>query len=176
MTTLYELVPGEPEPEGVAHRRRPTPMLIVDRDLRIVARSSQLNLADFADRVRPLVERHIAECRSATGATVEVIDAGTALRVVDLAGEDSDYFAITFERLTTKRDAIEEVATAHQLTNREREVFRMLLAGATDKDVSESLAIALTTAGDHAKNILRKTGATKRTELCAKVIRSAISR
>ena len=84
-----------------------------------------------------------------------------------------DYFAITVERRGSKSDAIEDVATEHQLTAREREVFRMLLAGATDGEVSERLLIARTTASDHAKNILRKTGAKKRTELFAKVIRYA---
>ena len=70
-------------------------------------------------------------------------------------------------------DAIEDVATEHRLTNREREVFRMLLAGATDGDVSERLVIARTTATYHTKNILRKTGANRRTELFARVIKFA---
>jgi DNA-binding CsgD family transcriptional regulator len=70
-------------------------------------------------------------------------------------------------------DAIEDVATEHRLTNREREVFRMLLAGATDSDVSDRLLIARTTATYHAKNILRKTGANRRTELFARVIKYA---
>jgi DNA-binding NarL/FixJ family response regulator len=159
--------------DDVAYRRRPTRMFIVDRHLRIIAHSSQLNIADLAGRIRQLVRRHIAECDSCAHATVEILDADTALRVVDLAGEDGDYFAITVERLGSKSDAIEDVATEHQLTNREREVFRMLLAGATDGEVSERLLIARTTASDHAKNILRKTGANKRTELFAKVIRYA---
>jgi DNA-binding CsgD family transcriptional regulator len=73
-------------------------------------------------------------------------------------------------------DAIEDVATEHGLTNREREVFRMLLAGATDSDVCERLLIARTTATYHAKNILRKTGASRRMELFARVIKAVRQR
>jgi DNA-binding NarL/FixJ family response regulator len=158
---------------GVAYRRQPTRMVIVDANSRTIAQSFQLDISELAGRIRRLVERHIAERGMATHATVEILDAETALRVVDLAGEGGECFAITFERCGHKRDAIEDVATEHRLTNREREVFRMLLAGATDSDVSERLVIARTTASDHAKNILRKTGANKRTELFAKVIKYA---
>ena len=173
MSAVCEAGPAEQETAGVVYRRRPNPMLIIDRRLRIIAQSAQLNLSELPGWIQPLVERHIAECLSATRSTVEIIDAETALRVVDLAGVDGDCFAITFEQLTDKRDAIEDVATEHQLTNRERQVFRMLLSGATDNEVSERLVIARTTASDHAKNILRKTGSNKRTELFAKVIKYA---
>ena len=83
---------AEREIEDVAYRRRPTPMLIVDRRLRIIAHSSQLNVAGLAGRIRQLVRRHIAECESCVHATVEILDADTALRVVDLAGEDGGLF------------------------------------------------------------------------------------
>ncbi len=162
------------EPARVAHRRQPTPMVIIDRNLQTIAQSLQFEGSEVADRIRGAVERHIAESRPANAhATFEMIDAETALRVIDLVAGDGVCFAVTFERFENKRDAIEDVATAHRLTNREREVFRMLLAGATDAEVSERLVIARTTASDHAKNILRKTGANKRTELFAQVIKYA---
>jgi len=173
MVSPCEPSDAEHEAAGVAYRRQPTPMVIVDGNLRTIAQSFQLDVSALDGRIRRLVERHIAQRSTATQVTVEILDAETALRVVDLAGEGGVCFAITFERCGHKRDAIEDVATEHHLTNRECEVFRMLLAGATDGDVSERLLIARATATDHAKNILRKTGANRRTELFAKVIKYA---
>jgi DNA-binding CsgD family transcriptional regulator len=173
VVSLCERPGPESEPAGVAHRRQPTPMVILDRNLRTIAQSFQFDGSEVAGRIRGVVERHIAERTSNAHATFEMIDAETALRVIDLVADDGVCFAVTFERFEHKRDAIEDVAAAHRLTNREREVFRMLLAGATDSEVSERLAIARTTASDHAKNILRKTGASKRSELFAEVIKYA---
>ena len=174
MVFSCEWTEADLEPARVAHRRQPTPMLILDRNLNTIAQSFQFEGSEVADRIRETVERHIAGCRPANvRATFEMIDAKTALRVIDLVAGDGVCFAVTFERFENKRDAIEDVATAHRLTNREREVFRMLLAGATDADVSERLVIARSTASDHAKNILRKTGASKRTELFSQVMKYA---
>lgn len=154
---------------ALAARRRPTPILVVDREFRIIAQSSGLDIAELAPYVRRLVERHVQE-RSSSPMTVEVIDTTTALRIVDLTGPENSYFAITFERTEQRRDAAEAIAAEHHLTKREREVFRMLLNGSSDEDVSQQLFISKTTASDHAKNILRKTGTSRRTKLFAKVI------
>jgi DNA-binding CsgD family transcriptional regulator len=151
-------------------RRDATQILIVDRDLRTIAHALPLDDRHVSRRIRALLERHVAERTGATHATVGSLDAETSVRIVDVAGERGDRFAIMFERFAERRDAVEAVAAEHRLTNREREVFRMLLAGATDVEISQHLVIARTTASDHAKHILRKTGTTRRTELFAKVI------
>jgi hypothetical protein len=124
--------PNEPL-VALATRRRPTPILVVDREYRIIAQSLGLDIAALAPYVRRLVERHVQE-RSASRMTVEVLDTTTALRVVDLTGPENSYFAITFER-------------------------------------TEQLFISKSTARDHAKNILRKMGTSRRTKLFAKVIK-----
>ncbi|HEY5340579.1 MAG TPA: LuxR C-terminal-related transcriptional regulator, partial [Candidatus Aquilonibacter sp.] len=120
--------------------------------------------------LRLLVERHLLRRNERARTTIDVLDATTTLRIVDLAGDGGEYFAITFEPAQQRRDAVGAVATEHRLTNRECEVFRLLLEGSSDHDVSKRLVIAKTTAHDHAQNILRKTGANKRAELFAKVI------
>jgi len=172
MLCLDEAPQAAADAAALAGRRAPSPMVIVDGNLRVIAQSVDFELTALAGRLPRLVERHIAQRDARAGTTVDALDASTALRVVDLAGGDGcGYFAITFERAEQRRDAVEAVATEYRLTNREREVFRMLLGGSSDLDVSERLVIARTTASDHAKNILRKTGANKRTELFAKVIR-----
>jgi DNA-binding NarL/FixJ family response regulator len=170
MTCLAEDRPPGEDVAALAGRRAPAPLVIVDAALRIVAQSFDLDIAELQDRLRRLVERHVSRRGAAEHTTIDVLDATTALRVVDLAGDGGEYFAITFERGQQRRDAIDVIATEHRLTNREREVFRMLLGGSSDRDVSERLIIAQTTARDHAKNILRKTGANRRSELFAKVI------
>jgi DNA-binding NarL/FixJ family response regulator len=164
--------PSQSEPAVVAFagRRRPPPLVIVDRDLRVIAQSFDLDISELIGHLRLLVERHLRQRNERERATIDVLDATTTLRIVDLAGDGGEYFAITFERAQQRRDAVDAVATEHRLTNRECEVFRLLLEGSSDHEVSQRLVIAKTTAHDHAQNILRKTGANKRAELFAKVM------
>lgn len=54
---------------------------------------------------------------------------------------------------------------AYALTNRENEVARLLLKGATYKDISEQLFISLPTVKTHASNIYRKCQVKSRAEL-----------
>jgi DNA-binding NarL/FixJ family response regulator len=155
---------------ALTERRKPPVVVIVDRDARIIAHSCDADVFKVMHCLRRLVDRHLARRHTAAPVTVELLDATTAVRIVDLAGDGDEYFAITFERHLQRRDVVEAVASEYRLTNREREVFRMLLSGSTDHEVSQRLTIARTTASDHAKNILRKTGTKKRTELFARVI------
>ena len=170
MPAVCEPAVEHPAP-GIAYHRQPTPIVVVDRNLQMIAQSLDLDVSAFAGRIRRLVERHVAEGGASSRSTVDVLDVDTALRVVDLSSERGEYYAVTFERSQQRRDAIDAVATEHRLTKREREVFRMLLAGSSDSEVSERLVISRMTATDHAKNILRKTGSNKRTQLFAKVIK-----
>jgi DNA-binding NarL/FixJ family response regulator len=162
--------PAEADAVALTERRKPPVVVIVDRDARVIAHSCDADVFKVMRCLRRLVERHLAGRHTAARVTVELLDATTAVRIVDLAGDGGEYFAITFERNLQRRDVVDAVASEYRLTNREREVFRMLLAGSTDHEVSQRLTIARTTASDHAKNILRKTGTRKRTELFARVI------
>ncbi len=170
MICLTDGPESEPAVVAFAGKRRPQPLVIVDRDLRVIAQSFDLDISELIGHLRLLVERHLRERSVIARTTIEVLDATTTLRVVDLAGDGGEYFAITFEPAQQRRDAVDAVASEHRLTNREREVFRLLLEGSSDHEVSQRLVIAKTTAHDHAQNILRKTGANKRAELFAKVI------
>lgn len=103
-------------------------------------------------------------------------EAAPASRLTMRAGissrlERGPCFAVTFEQAEQRRSAIDAIISEHRLTTREREVFGMLLTGSTDNEISERLTIAPTTAQEHTKNTLRKTGTGERTALLAKVIR-----
>ncbi len=59
------------------------------------------------------------------------------------------------------------MATAHtgiHLTTREQDVLRLLATGATNRQIAQELAIGNETVKTHVSNILRKFGASCRTE------------
>jgi DNA-binding CsgD family transcriptional regulator len=89
---------------------------------------------------------------------------------VHLAG--SSWLTVTAERLgeriavsltpTAGEDRVDLVARCHGLTPREREVLDLALLGLDSRGIAERLVIAPTTAEDHLKSLLAKTGAPSR--------------
>lgn len=61
-----------------------------------------------------------------------------------------------------------------ELTVRERDVFDLLAAGATNSDIAEKLVITHSTAKSHVKRILRKMGAVNRSQVVAWSIANGI--
>ncbi len=57
--------------------------------------------------------------------------------------------------------------TDHGLTEREREVLTLVVAGRTNREIAEELFISRSTAGVHVSNILGKLGAADRREAAA---------
>ncbi len=58
-------------------------------------------------------------------------------------------------------------ALAATLSDREREVFELLVLGASNAEISEKLVITVETVKTHVKRILRKVGAINRSEAIA---------
>jgi DNA-binding NarL/FixJ family response regulator len=58
------------------------------------------------------------------------------------------------------------------LTAREREVLGLLAEGMSNKQIARSLGISVRTVTVHVSNLLRKTGASSRTEAALKAIRA----
>lgn len=56
------------------------------------------------------------------------------------------------------------------MTQREKEVFQLLLKGKSNKEIARELEISEFTARDHVSSIFRKKGVNKRTELLASVM------
>ncbi len=67
--------------------------------------------------------------------------------------------------LNPKHDLNEQHFDNYQLSNRERDVARLLAKGKTYKDISEELYISLPTVKTHSSNIYRKCKVTSRHEL-----------
>jgi len=60
------------------------------------------------------------------------------------------------------------------LTRREREILRLVAAGATDREIAAALAIRPRTAEWHVANVLRKLGVGSRTAAAAFAIRHGL--
>jgi len=52
-----------------------------------------------------------------------------------------------------------------KITNRERDIIKLFAAGKTQKEISEIMKISLNTVNTHRKNIFKKIGVTKLSEL-----------
>jgi DNA-binding NarL/FixJ family response regulator len=83
-------------------------------------------------------------------------------------GGVSDRVAIVIQRASSEQTAPLRLE-AHGLTQREREIATMLVAGQTATDVAQQLCLSPHTVRDHAKAIYEKTGTRNRRELTAKV-------
>jgi DNA-binding NarL/FixJ family response regulator len=60
----------------------------------------------------------------------------------------------------TPRSPLEE-----RLTARERDVFRLLVSGASNRDIADQLVITVDTVKSHVKRVLHKTGSVNRAEI-----------
>jgi PAS domain S-box-containing protein len=74
---------------------------------------------------------------------------------------------LTSELLAIHADA---AATAHALTNREREVFRLALLGRSTAEIAASLRTSASTAKFHLANVCAKLGADSRVDLLRQVL------
>lgn len=103
------------------------------------------------------------------GATVAIIAPSAVVRVMPLFGSSIDGFAVTIERIKT-RNAIEGARRRYALSPREIDVLALVLEGCDTPAVAIRLHIARSTANDHVKRMLAKTGSRNRAELVARVL------
>ena len=66
--------------------------------------------------------------------------------------------------LKTEEDALTELKAEYQLTDRETDIFRMILQGKTNKDIGEELFIGEATVKTHIHNLLKKLSASNRVD------------
>ncbi|MFB9177090.1 LuxR C-terminal-related transcriptional regulator [Dactylosporangium sucinum] len=105
-----------------------------------------------------------------------------AAEVALRAGDPARAEALVWSRLPIETDAGERVALAAlagpavpgELTAREVEVLGCLAAGMTNQQVASSLGISIRTVAVHVSNLLRKTGATSRTEAALWAVRHRV--
>jgi DNA-binding CsgD family transcriptional regulator len=103
------------------------------------------------------------------GSSVAVVAPSAVVRVMPLFGLTADGFAVTIERIKT-RNAIEGARRRYSLSPREIDVLALVLEGCDTPAVAVRLHIARSTANDHVKRMLAKTGSRNRAELVARVL------
>ena len=99
----------------------------------------------------------------------EELGADSMLRVVPLAGELKGYLAAFIED-ARGRNSLAIASERHKLTKREREVLGYILKGFNTPRIAGSMFISEGTVADHVKSILRKTGASSRSELVIRIL------
>jgi DNA-binding NarL/FixJ family response regulator len=77
-----------------------------------------------------------------------------------------------YHRLMSRRK--DKNAMGFNLTNREVQVLRHLGLGLSNQEISTSLCISVETVKEHVQNILRKTGASDRTQVAVWAIRKGL--
>jgi DNA-binding CsgD family transcriptional regulator len=90
------------------------------------------------------------------------------VRVLPLQGGDALRVGVTVERLRT-RDAL-AAASQFGFSAREFDVLALLLEGCDTREIARVLKIAPTTASDHVKRMLLRTGCRNRVELVARTL------
>lgn len=87
------------------------------------------------------------------------------------------------ERITKKEDqlnsdviqlAIQQLKNSYSLSNREHDVFRLIVEGLSNKEISERLFISEHTVKNHITNILHKFGVSDRVQVISKVYEACI--
>ena len=162
-------------------RRRDAPaVFVVDGSLRIICcrvdplerRREYLPDGKTLPSVvrRAVVEliRLRAQSEDAPDSIATVADGALTVRVVWMVG-DVPALTVIVERLKT-RNYLRAVERRFNLSQRERQVLRLVLSGGTNHEIAAELQIAESTAVFHVKRLLVKMEARNRTELVAKII------
>lgn len=99
---------------------------------------------------------------------VKVHDVAYLVRVVRMIGPDPMRYAMFVEKRRARRPLLEAL-DRFGLTSRESDVLTLIVGGASNREIAETLSIVEATVQDHVRNICRKTGAKRRGDLLAKV-------
>ena len=111
------------------------------------------------------------QCRESRRSQVdifEVLDEETVLRIVPLSGRLTGCVSV-FVDVFSRRGSVFEAAKKFGLTRRESDVLGLILRAKTNAEIAETLCLAESTVGDHAKSLMRKMSASKRVEIVSRV-------
>jgi DNA-binding CsgD family transcriptional regulator len=152
----------------IVSQRVSTPFVICDSGMHVMYSSAtfpyKLALGSI-DRLAPLCHESLQSNRTIFHAH----DEESVLRIVPLGTGLAGCVAIFVDTFNA-RGSVEAAARTFGLTKRETEVLKLLVAGSTNGEIARLLFVAASTAGDHVKSVMRKTGTTKRTEVVGKIL------
>ena len=124
-------------------------------------------------RCRLAIARLLAE----TTTDVAVAEARVALEVFRGLGarRDADEAAAVLRNLGVRPGTIPAPRTSGRLTEREREVLRLLAEGLSNQQIADRLFLSKRTVEHHVGNILAKVGVASRAEALAYAVRHGVS-
>lgn len=153
---------------GIAQRRESPHFLICDASMNLLFASPEVDLAMSSKETLKELGPACHESRTRRTTIFHAYGSETVLRIVPLGAQLFGCVAIFVDSFS-HRGSIFEAARVFGLTKRESEVLQLLVRGTTTADIGNILCIAESTAGDHIKSVMRKTGSSKRVELISKV-------
>ncbi len=121
-----------------------------------------------ADAVRSLQERSQRQVRRDDG-SLSLMDGSNIIRISPVHGGIGTYTAVYVEQFRY-RDDLRKIVNKYRITRRETQILRLLIAGKTTSELSDYLAIAVSTVVQHIKTMMSKTNSRTRTELLGKVM------
>ncbi|WP_328702896.1 response regulator transcription factor [Arenibaculum pallidiluteum] len=93
--------------------------------------------------------------------------------VLEGRGEGRDrYVPMPAQALSCRREASEGAALLDRLTDRQRDVFRLLLEGQSNKEIARSLGVLEGTVKVHVRAIMQKLGVSSRTQVAIAAARA----
>lgn len=139
---------------------------------RPLTESDRVAVQGFADGLGLVLERLSLQLQlAAQGARIkEMLEAATA--VVDEVAAAPMVIAGPVEITTVEEASDPSSRYAARLTEREREVFELLVSGATNGQIADRLTVSETTVKSHVKHILRKLHVTNRAEAIAQYLKT----
>lgn len=137
---------------------------------RVLSEADRATIRAFADGIGLLLER-LALVERLQHQRKEIADAlAAAGRMVDDLCEAPVLLSADAETCLPEQRAETEATPTDKLTVREREVFSLLISGATNAEIANRLTVSETTVKSHVKHILRKLRASNRAEAIAKYL------
>ncbi|MDO4404825.1 MAG: helix-turn-helix transcriptional regulator, partial [Atopobiaceae bacterium] len=76
-------------------------------------------------------------------------------------------YLVLIDRPLSEQEIFERFCARHDLSSREREVLRLLLAERSNSEIAAELFVSEATVKYHVRNLLRKTGCHSRVEIMA---------
>ena len=154
------------DPIAVVARRRLPRMFVVDTRGEVMLAASDAAALD--EQTRAIVAK-LLSASPGEEVVLGLTESGELIRLVRLNGRTHTHHALFIEPLAI-RSPVETAVKRYALSDREAEVLRHLLRGASTTEMAARLIIAASTVASHVRHIGSKMRASKRKEIVAAVL------